>query len=33
LRVRLTGNPDERIGNLVYAPLQIDDDGELSARV
>jgi threonylcarbamoyladenosine tRNA methylthiotransferase MtaB len=32
LRVRLTGNPDERTGDLVYAPLQIDD-GQLVARV
>jgi threonylcarbamoyladenosine tRNA methylthiotransferase MtaB len=32
LRVRLTGNPDERTGDLVYAPLQMDD-GELIARV
>ncbi len=32
LRVRLTGNPDERTGDLVYAPLTMDD-GELIARV
>lgn len=33
LRVRLTGNPDERTGDLVYAGLQMDDDGQLIARV
>jgi threonylcarbamoyladenosine tRNA methylthiotransferase MtaB len=32
LRVRLTGNPDERTGDLVYAPLKMDD-GQLVARV
>ena len=34
LRVRLTGNPDERTGDLVYAPLQMDEDQrELVARI
>ena len=33
LRVRLTGNPDQRTGDLVYAALEMDDEGELIARV
>ena len=32
LRVKLTGNPDERIGDLIYAPLDIEGD-DLVARV
>jgi threonylcarbamoyladenosine tRNA methylthiotransferase MtaB len=32
LRVRLVGDPDQRTGDLVYAPLQMDD-GQLVARV
>jgi threonylcarbamoyladenosine tRNA methylthiotransferase MtaB len=32
LRVRLTGDPDRRTGDVVWAPLKLDD-GELVARV
>ncbi len=32
LRVKLTGAPDRRTGDVVYAPLQFED-GELTARV
>jgi threonylcarbamoyladenosine tRNA methylthiotransferase MtaB len=32
LRVRLTGDPDTRTGDVVWAPLKLDD-GELVARV
>ena len=33
LRVRLVGDPSTRTGELVYAPLEMDADGELVARV
>lgn len=33
LRVRLTGDPARRLGDLAYAALELDEDGELSARI
>jgi len=32
LRVRLVGNPAERVGDIVYAPLRMDGE-QLIARV
>jgi threonylcarbamoyladenosine tRNA methylthiotransferase MtaB len=33
LRVRLSGAPDDAVGQLRYVPLALDDDGQLTARV
>jgi tRNA A37 methylthiotransferase MiaB len=32
LRVRLDGDPEERFGDMIYAPLDMED-GELVARI